>query len=227
MEVVVRWAAPDAPHRLVDWLTPTERQRMQAQRRPDDQAGFLSAHVLVRIVAAGLLGVDPGSLVLEQRCPTCDGPHGPPGIAGPGAPRVSFAHTKGLVVAAAAPEPLGVDAERVGAAAAEVADVALSPTEQLQLAALSLSEQPAALTRWWVRKEAVLKALHLGLEVEPSELEVTGPGQPPAVLRWPSGIPDRPLTVKDLDYEGTHVGAVAVRTDEALRLDAARLTAWS
>src|SRR5690349_24661843 len=109
VRVLVRWSAPTAPAAVADWLTDAERDRLAAFRREADRAGFLSAHALVRVVAAEVLGVDPATLRLEQRCPTCDGPHGPPGFALPGAPRVSFAHTDGLVVAAASDVPLGVD----------------------------------------------------------------------------------------------------------------------
>lgn len=226
IDVVVRWAPPTAPIGVTSWLTDAERDRMARLRRAGDRDGFLAAHALARIVAAGVVGSDPAALRLEQRCPRCGEPHGPPRLPNPGAPRVSLAHTEGLVIAAAAPVEVGVDAEPTGAAPLEVARVALTPTEQRQLAALATSEQPAALARWWVRKEAVLKALQLGLDVDPGQLEVSGPWLAPEVRRWPGQVMPVPLSLLDLDLGPSHVGAIAVTTDNPVTLDARPLGGW-
>ncbi|MET9834291.1 4'-phosphopantetheinyl transferase superfamily protein [Streptomyces sp. NPDC006385] len=62
--------------------------------------------------------------------------------------------------------------------------VVLSEAEQRVLAALPAARTPAAFTRYWARKEAVLKATGDGLTVNPADLTVSGPGTPAALLDW-------------------------------------------
>ncbi|MDI6103011.1 4'-phosphopantetheinyl transferase superfamily protein [Actinoplanes sp. NEAU-A12] len=76
-----------------------------------------------------------------------------------------------------------------------------------------LSEQAAqrVLTRFWVGKEAVLKATGDGLRLPMNRLELAGPGIPPAVHRWadrPGAVPLLRLT--HLRDEETHQAALAV-----------------
>jgi 4'-phosphopantetheinyl transferase len=116
---------------------------------------------------------------------------------------VSFSHAGTIVVAAVSGAlPVGVDLEPLDGPRDGVAEVALSATEQAELATRPPGEHGQLLTRWWVRKEAVLKARGRGLEEDPARVEVTPPWEAPVVVVHPE------IQLVDLDL-GNHVGAVA------------------
>ncbi|GAA4897665.1 4'-phosphopantetheinyl transferase [Stackebrandtia albiflava] len=145
--VVVHWCRvaefrPSIPPVYTD----TERTRAAGLRRPEDRAGYLAAHALVRYAAARLLGADPLSLILRQHCPECGSPrHGKPRMEGVPI-EVSLSHTRGFAAAAAGFRPVGVDIE---SGDAEIPDVALAPGEA------SLSRMGRV--HRWVLKESLVK----------------------------------------------------------------------
>ena len=213
----------DAPPTADRLLTDPERQRLHTLARSSDQVGFRSAHLLARIVVAGIMDVDPAAVDLLQQCSRCGGPHGPPmaRVAGHAAPWVSLSRSGRVVAAAAAYAPIGVDHEPRGGGDPAVAEVALTPREQGHLVQLPTTEQPDALLRWWVRKEALLKMTGLGLDVDPSLIEVSAPHEPPSLLGWNGPGPRPCAELADLDLGGS-VGAVAVQTRDSLRVHVER-----
>ena len=155
--VSVRWASlsprPQQSPLTAEWrssLAPSDAVRLRAVRHPRQHALSVLAVVLLRLEAAGALGVEPLEVPLRWECPGCGAPdHGRPlvdgvvgvGGVGGGAPLgVSVAHAGDLaVVAMSTAGPVGVDVEVV-------------PDGQ----------DPADL-RSWVRSEAALKATGEGL----------------------------------------------------------------
>lgn len=70
----------------------------------------------------------------------------------------------------------------------------------------------------WARKEAVLKATGHGLVVDPSQVVVSGPHQPAALVQWKADqhLPG-PTQLADVDVGARdHRAAVAVLTSRAL-----------
>lgn len=210
-DVQARWARAEAPEAGDRLLTEHERARLAAFRRPEDRAMFRSAHVLVRVLVAELAGVSASAVDVVQRCRRCGRPHGSPSVLidGRPGPEVSFSHAGGLVLAAVAGAPVGVDLEPLGGVRAGVERLALSSEEQALLAARPRAERPDALTRWWVRKEAVLKAADIGLAEEPNEVVVSPPWEPARLVRWPAAPADYALV--DLDGVSGWAAALAVR----------------
>jgi 4'-phosphopantetheinyl transferase len=94
-----------------DVLSPIEQRRCAALRDPAGRDARAAAHLLVRWAAAELTGRPATSLVLVQRCADCGATdHGRPTIAGTSL-YVSMGRTRGVVVAGAHHEPVGVDIE--------------------------------------------------------------------------------------------------------------------
>lgn len=142
------------------------------------------------LAAAGwVLGSVPGALSLDRRCPTCGGAdHGPPFVRGAdgaagtetGTGRrldVSLSRAGAtLAVALSFAGPVGIDIESVEAVGrAGFDDVAFNPVELAALAELPAGHAGRARTEIWTGKEAALKAVGVGLRVDPRTLTVRLP----------------------------------------------------
>ena len=103
---------------------------------------------------------------LDSTCPRCGGDHGPPRVVGSGFADavVSLTHASDFVaVVVGRGAGVGVDAEASERAPLSIAPRALTPHELARIDELEPSKQRSALTRYWVQKEAVLKATREGL----------------------------------------------------------------
>ncbi|MCZ4121817.1 4'-phosphopantetheinyl transferase family protein [Streptomyces sp. H39-S7] len=161
-------------------LDPRELRRAAAFRADADRDCYRAAHVGLRLLLGAHLGTAPGGITLVQEdCPSCGGPHGRPAVEGGGV-HFSLSHSGSFALLAFAATPVGVDVETVPSPDA-VADVAavMHPVEIAELGALEPPDRPAAFARAWVRKEAYLKGLGIGLGREPS-LDYVGTGVAPA-----------------------------------------------
>jgi 4'-phosphopantetheinyl transferase len=126
---------------------------------------------MLRRVLAGRLGADPGRLAFGRlRCPACGGPSGKPVLAGrppeeSAASGLSFslAHSGDAVAVAVASGPVGIDVERDAAGCVCSLASAMHPDDTAFAEALPEPERHAAIIRWWVRIEAVLKCAGTGI----------------------------------------------------------------
>jgi 4'-phosphopantetheinyl transferase len=87
---------------------------------------------------------------------------------------VSISHTSGLAAAVASTLRLGLDVESIdGPLDSSILDVACDPQEIRWLESIPEPDRRLrALWRTWTAKEAVLKALHLGLTVDAREVTI-------------------------------------------------------
>jgi len=113
-----------------------------------------------------------------------------------------------LIAVATASRGVGVDVETVRPAPpAAVVGQLLTTREAHALDRLDDVERDAAFMRAWVRKEAALKAVGVGLAIEPCLVEVGVEHEGARVVAVP-GKGD--VTVRDLEFDG-NVAAVAAR----------------
>jgi 4'-phosphopantetheinyl transferase len=198
---VVWWAAPVAPADapgLVALLDGRERDRLDRFRRPADQARYLAAHALVRLVLAAPVGTPAAALAFDRTC-RCGAQHGKPVL--PGGPGFSLTHAGDLVGVAVHPGgAVGLDVEQVrelGDLPAMVAHVC-SPEESVADA--------DAFFALWTRKEALLKAVGTGLATPMSAITLG----PTGVLAWTGDdAPADPLWLADLHPAAGYHAAVA------------------
>jgi 4'-phosphopantetheinyl transferase len=187
---------------------------MAAMRVADDRRRFVAARSLLREVVADHARVRPDDIVIDQRCDRCGGPHGRPTVrvAGRPGPPVSLAHAdEAVVVAVSATDRLiGVDVEPLGRLDrwAGLAPVALSDGERADLDRLPATERPLAVLRTWVRKEALLKAVGCGLDLDPRLVEQT-PSAPIGVATGAGPGPSPVAAISDLPGPDGFVAAVA------------------
>lgn len=156
---------------------------------------------LLREAVAPLLGVAPEQVRLSRSCPQCgSSEHGRPVVLPTGGirpPFVSLSRAPGLMVVAVSPDAqVGVDIESLDAVRFSGFDeVALHPHE------FAPTSQTRAIT--WVRKESLLKATGLGLRVDPRQILLSNPDQPPGLVEWTAPrAPRQHVWMRDLEIGG-------------------------
>lgn len=215
VQVVVREAAvvgDRSLESLLDLLDDGERARAGKKRRP---APFVTAHAVARELLGELTGRDPRELAFVRRCTTCGADaHGKPSLVGDDPWCFSLSYTTDLVlVAATHGREIGVDIEELDEADFDDFErVTLAAPERPALATLTGAELLDARARIWARKEAILKATGHGLVVDPTEVVVTGPAEPPALVAWQatSAAPDQVALAEVTLRSADHRAAVAV-----------------
>lgn len=126
------------------------------------------ARDLLRAVLADELGCRPAEVRLR------DGHLGAPGLEDPSGPRCSISHAADVVmVAVSTAGPVGVDVERADRTPLPPLAAWLAEDERVALAGSPLASAPA-LVRRWTCKEAVAKALGMGLALPLAAVVVDG-----------------------------------------------------
>jgi len=196
------WAAlDDLGSRQLGWLDEAEIARRAQYRNRADADRFALGAALVRSLAADELGCTPSDAIVLRRCARCGGAHGPPTIVGSDL-RLSISHSGGVVGLAAARVPVGLDVEHaVPIDLATLLPVVLSGAE-------SAPEDLPGFYRYWTRKESFLKALGVGLPGVLTDVTVSRPGDPAALLSYGGRRP--PCAMLDLMPGAGYVGCLAV-----------------
>lgn len=174
--------------------------------RAADRTRFIAAHALLRTVLGALTGRDPASLVVAQ------GPHGKPFLPGYPALHFNLTHTAGLTAVALHASDIGCDAEPAGRKVADTVFSMMAPEEQSWL--LGLDPGPVrqkAFIRLWVVKEAFVKALGLGLVLDPRRYAFDVSDGAIRLSRAPAKYADGAWNFFCLRAGPDHVAAVAVR----------------
>lgn len=149
---------------LTAWLSDEERVRIARKRRAQDRDELASCYGLHRLFLAQLHGIEPPAVPLgrdEEGRPCLNG------LAG----ATSLSHAPGVAAFAFAREgAVGVDVEACARVAVmdEIAGQVAHPEEQVMLARLPAVARQQGLLELWVRKEAFLKAVGIGLACEMS-----------------------------------------------------------
>ena len=156
-------------------LTGDERARAAAMPESRRRCFVAARAVLRRLFAEH--GIDP-SVPLQY------GAHGKPRLPGGAVLRFSISHTgETACVATSLGAEIGVDIERCEGAddAAALMRRFFSAREAAALDALGPAERGRAFYETWTRREAVLKALGLGLGPDAESFAVSVPPAPPAL----------------------------------------------
>lgn len=193
------------------WLDEGERERVRRLVRPSDRMAYTAAHAALRGLLAARCGEPPARLRFAN------GPAGKPQLdptAHPQALQFNLSHSGAHALIALgmhAHAPVGIDLEVLENAqehAAELSDV-FCPQERQEIAALPVAERALASYRCWTRKEAVLKGVGCGFQVEPTALRVsTGPEARLLASRHPA-IDAEAWSIVSLDRADHWAGALA------------------
>lgn len=226
------WRLPVVPGRwdaFHDVLDEHERDRHRRFLRAADKDRYLTAHVGVRLLLGGYLGVPPQSLRFGRVCRHCGADHGKPALAGTdGSLDFSLTHSGDWVGIAVAAAPVGVDVQEVEERTdiAAMGRMVLAPPERAWL-----DGQPPERTRvgffgYWARKEALLKATGHGLAVPMAKITLSPPDEPARLVEWAADAPlDGPVQLQDLTVAADYTGSVALLTEHPIQVTEAELPA--
>ncbi|MCJ2033816.1 4'-phosphopantetheinyl transferase family protein [Methylobacterium sp. J-068] len=191
-------------------LSPDERARAARFVRREDRERFIGSHLALRHILAGYLGRHPDELRFGSE------PGGKPRLAHPDPEglRFNLSHSgRHALVGVASTATIGVDVEAVRPIgdALTIARAHFHPAETAELASLPDPDLTSAFFACWTRKEAVVKALGLGLAQPLDRFRVTLPPAAAAVLRWEDETAARlDWSMHHLDLGPDAVGAVAI-----------------
>lgn len=195
---------------LLPWLPNHERARAAGMTRERRRGQFVAGRALLRWRFSQRLGRAPDAVPI-----ICE-PTGRPMLAMEGCGGISLAHTSGWVVMAEAPGSVGVDVESTTVdRPCELARTWFTPAEARAICAAP--DAAACLRRFWVAKEAVLKALGTGLSVSLSAFEVPegygdeACGGSATSVKWmaPEGLEAARHVVQHIPVDTACEGAVA------------------
>ena len=164
-------------------LSPAERAAQARYVRPRDRAMFALSHATRRALLGAYVGVPPGALAFAT------GAHGKPYLDTIATDvRFNVSHSGDVaLLAVARGRQLGVDVEEIRASADldAIARAQFSPCEQSDLRRAGTSDEAKVLAFFacWSRKEAVIKAIGLGLSFPLDAFDVAiDPAGPPRLL---------------------------------------------
>jgi 4'-phosphopantetheinyl transferase len=196
---------------VVRILDGEEQRRAAAFAQPRHRVRYVAAHLGLRSVLGGYLGLPAAEVALTREpCPLCRAPHGRPAVAARPPLHFSMSHAGDIVVYAVARDPVGVDVELRASNDPAAIGRYLHPAERAAVDRLTTAQHAEALLGCWVRKEAYLKGIGTGLAIE---LDAVHVGLP-AHLSPPGGQAALPpgWALADLDIEGAHAAAIALAT---------------
>jgi len=154
-------------------------------RRSEDRICYIAAHALLRTALGAATGRPPASLVFGR------GLFGKPFLPAAPALHFSLTHTKGLTAVALHTSPVGCDAEPADRRVEEATFSIMAEEERVWLLGLPTAiVRQQAFIRLWVIKEAYVKALGLGLSLDPASYAFDLTGSEVILRRAPAGYAD-------------------------------------
>jgi 4'-phosphopantetheinyl transferase len=193
-----------AAARLAQHLSVEERERMRRFRDPELAARYAIGRGLLRELLGKYLGAAPAEVRISVN------EHGKPELAGGGAKTLHFnlAHTdEAVLYGFTGLSPIGVDVESIAPGPPDPLEARriLSDEEWETWQGLPEEEQTPLFYQTWARKESVLKALGVGLSIEPDTFTV-GFAPQTVVIR----VGQAKIGIRDLSLNASARAAVAL-----------------
>lgn len=191
-------------------MSDEEQARARRFVQVHDRYSFTAAHGVLRVLLGAMLRASPRSFTFALN------PNGKPRLEPSRGVAFNMSHSGGVVlIGFARGLEIGVDVEALRPVHERDAIVAryFHPDEAVDFARIHPAEAQNAFFRCWSRKEAVVKALGVGMSLDLDRYRVTcSPGEPPAVLALEGDdAPREQWSLLDLNLGAGHVGAVAAR----------------
>lgn len=157
--------SPRCQERCAQWLDEEEQRRAARLVREEDRRRYVFAHGGLRAVLSRYLGISPGIIGMHRS----EG--GKPSLTkvreGDSAITFNMSHAYGrALIAVSMGHEVGVDLERIRAdvEVAKLSERYFTPSEHATIMQSTQEQRAAKFFRYWVAKEAVLKAQGIGLQ---------------------------------------------------------------
>jgi 4'-phosphopantetheinyl transferase len=182
--------SPRCLERCAQWLDEEEQHRAARLVREEDRQRYVFAHGGLRAVLGRYLGIGPDAVAMDRS------ETGKPSLTRTGGDRstitfnMSHAHGRALIAVSKGHE-VGVDLERIRSdiEVAKLSERYFAPSEHATIMLSTQGQRAARFFRYWVAKEAVLKAQGVGLQaLSQCEILMAGDGVG-AETRVPVGSP--------------------------------------
>ncbi len=188
-------------------VTQAEFDRGLRLARPRDRARFLQARYCVRTLLGGYVDQAPGALCFAFNA------YGKPSLVTADQLGFNLSHSGNLAVLAVGRQrAIGVDLERISyhRDVAALAQQVCSPIELASLTRLPEYARSASFLICWTRKESFLKALGVGLSLDPRHITV---GLEPVARHIDDPVDAGCVALRTIEVSDTAVLSLAVRTD--------------
>ncbi|MGC3023413.1 MULTISPECIES: 4'-phosphopantetheinyl transferase family protein [Brevibacterium] len=210
--VEVSWiSSAEVPSTASDFLDERELQRLRNIQNPQAAKDYLAAHFAARVAIGDRLGIRPNEVRFTMNGLESGGSVKPL-IVGTNL-QFSLSHSSGMgVVALSHAESVGVDCEhRERRTNRQFLDRILSVKEKEVPVRVLEGGTRAALTVW-TRKEAALKALGMGLRIDPRDLVV----EADHVFLYPGSLAETQLPVRTKSFQlgDSHICAVTILSSD-------------
>jgi 4'-phosphopantetheinyl transferase len=196
-------------------LSDEESTRANRFIRDEDRRRYIVAHGCLRVLLGHHLNVEPGAVTLQL------GPAGKPVLCRTThGSDLSFnlSHAHGLaLIAIAQGREVGIDLERIrpDVEVEKLSTRYFSPGEQTTIMQSAQEERPARFFRYWVAKEAVLKAQGVGLRsLSQCEVLLAADGAEAEVLAPADSLRRDSWTIRFLSCGDGWDGAVAAQGND-------------
>ncbi len=156
-----------------DLLSPEEMRVALSHRFAKDRREFVVTRALLRQILAHYAGRATADLCFDSNS------SGKPMLRGTQSLHFSVSHSRDLALLAIAHSQVGIDVEYIQARVLRQTWIEqyLARPERSHLQALPVKARAVALYRCWTQKEAVLKALGVGLPYPPHHVNVLADGR--------------------------------------------------
>jgi 4'-phosphopantetheinyl transferase len=201
----------DSGGKLLSCLSPDEVQRADRYRLAVHRRRFVAARHVLRYIAGLYCGIAPEAIRFRYD------EHGKPALALNQPPKIEFnlSHADDTALFAFTLDArVGVDVEcvRHDFSYEALMDDLSSPLERAHWSRIPVGDRPAAFYRWWIRKEALLKGVGVGLGGH-ADFSVL-PGVNVSIFPEFDGPHDgRPWCLHDIPLPQPFVAAAAVDCD--------------
>ena len=182
--------SPSFVEQCRSWLNEDERGRAARFIRRQDHVRFVLAHGGIRAVLSRYLGIGPD--VVEMYPSETGKPSLTKELRGQPAITFNMSHAHGRVlIAVSKGQEVGVDLERIRSdvEVAKLSERYFAPSEHATIMQLAQEQRAARFFRYWVAKEAVLKAQGIGLRALSQCEIILGADGAGAEILVPAGSP--------------------------------------